>query len=329
MKFTEILLFPIENISTSSFGHGGQPREEWSSPGSPHLPRLLARLRSLAGSLLPLFPKKAEQNLKMVWEVRKKEKVNFLIGTAHFSPYHYRQSLHHYIKGATKIIFEGPLDEESRQKVVSLGMQRNGTEILKSLDEATALKLKKLIEEFFVSQNALSVISSWPLSKDQFLAEFFQNRRPWLAFFQIWAHFLKKHGWLYSLDLEAWQIARKWGKEIIFLETIEEQIAGLEGIPLERIVNFFRKIEFWPELTKNYAQHYAQGEIEALLAATKDFPTRCPSIVENRDPIMFSRLRPIFAEGQGVAFLGTVHLPGINKRLEQDGYELKQIFHIV
>ncbi len=107
-----------------------------------------------------------------------------------------------------------------------------------------------------------------------------------------------------------------------------EQIAGLEGIPLERIVSFLKKIDFWPELTKSYAQLYAAGKIDALLVGTKDFPTRCPSIVENRDPIMFSRLRHIFAEGQGVAFLGTVHLPGINKKLQQEGYELKQILNI-
>ncbi|MGB9699403.1 MAG: TraB/GumN family protein [Thermodesulfobacteriota bacterium] len=264
----------------------------------------------------------------MVWEVKKQDRINFLIGTAHFSPYHYRKSLRHYIEISAKVVFEGPLDDESRKQIVAMGMQKNGADILKGLDEPTVLKLRNLMEDLFVSQNALSLISSWPLSKDQFLSEFFQNRRPWLAFFQIWAHFLRKHGWRYSLDLEAWQMARKWGKEIIFLETIPEQIAGLEGIPLERIVSFLKKIDFWEELTKNYAQLYAEGEIEALLAATKDFPTRCPSIVENRDPVMFSRLRSIFAEGRGTAFLGTVHLPGINKRLQQEEYELKQILNI-
>lgn len=269
-----------------------------------------------------------EKKLKMVWEVSKKGKINFLIGTAHFSPYHYRKSLRPYIEKSTKVIFEGPLDDKSRQQVVAMGMQKNGGDILKKLDEPTALKLRKLMEDLFVSPNALSVFSSWPFNKDQFLSDFFQNRRPWLAFFQIWAHFLKKHGWLYSIDLEAWQISRKLGKEIISLETIAEQVAGLEGIPSERIISFLMKIDLWPELAKNYAQLYAAGKIDALLAATKDFPTRCPSIVENRDPIMFSRLRSIFMEGQGVAFLGTVHLPGINKRLQQEGYELKQILNI-
>lgn len=269
-----------------------------------------------------------EKKLKMVWEVSKEDKINFLIGTAHFSPYHYRKSLRHYIEKTDKVIFEGPLDEKSRQQVVAVGMQKNGTDILKGLDEQVTLKLIRLIEDLFVSQKALAIIPSWPLKKEQFLYEFFQNRRPWLAFFQIWAHFLKRHGWLYSIDLEAWQMARKWNKEIISLETIEEQIAGLEGIPLERIITFLNKIDLWPEMTKNYAQLYAAGKIEALLAATKDFPTRCPSIVENRDAVMFSRLRSIFTEGQGVAFLGTVHLPGINKRLQQEGYELKQILKI-
>lgn len=272
---------------------------------------------------------RGEKKLKMVWEVRKNNRVNYLIGTAHFSPYHYRKFLNHYIKNSNKVVFEGPLDEENRQKVVAMGMQRNGAEILQKLDEQTYFKLKKLIEDLFASPNALSVIPSWPLSPDQFFRDFFHNRRPWLAFFQIWAHFLKRQGWLYSIDLEAWQMASKGNKEIIFLETIEEQIASLEGIPIEKIVSFLKKIDFWPELAKNYACLYAAGNIEALLANTKDFPTRCPAIVEDRDPVMFNRLRSIFGEGEGVAFLGTVHIPGISKRWQQEGYEIKQILNIL
>ncbi len=279
------------------------------------------KLTEIFALLLP----KGERKLRMVWEVSKEDKVNYLIGTAHFSPYHYRKELRHYIERANKIAFEGPLDEESRQRVVAMGMQKNGADLLKTLEEEAAIKIKKIIEDLFVSPNASFILSPWPLNKDQFFSDFFQNRRPWLAFFQIWAHFLKRQGWSYSLDLGAWQIARHLRKEIIFLETIEEQIVALEGIPLERIISFLKKVDFWPEMIKNYAQLYAQGNIEALLAATKDFPTRCPSIVEDRDPVMFNRLRGIFAEGQGIAFLGTVHLPGINKRWQQDGYRIKQI----
>lgn len=266
-----------------------------------------------------------EKDLKMVWEVNNKGRNSFLIGTAHFSPYPYRKSLSRYIKKSAQVIFEGPLDEKSRQKIVEIGLQQNGGNILASLDKATIQKLQRLIADLFFPPHSLTFFPPWQFRKDQSLYEFFQNRRPWLAFFQIWAHFLKRQGWIYSLDLEAFQIASKLGKEIIFLETIEEQIASLEGIPLERISNFLKKIDLWPELARRHALLYAEGKIIDLLSSTREFPSRCPSIVEKRDPIMFARLQNIFAKGQAIAFLGTVHIPGIRERFQEEGYEVRQV----
>ena len=150
----------------------------------------------------------------------------------------------------------------------------------------------------------------------------FQSLRPWMAFFQIWSNFLKQRGWKYSVDLEALKIARQLRREIVFLETIEEQIAGLEGIPVDRIIRFFQKIDQWEEWARSHSQLYLRGDLGAMLAMSQEFPSRCPSIVENRDQVMFERMKGYFAEGRVMALVGTTHIPGIQKRFREEGYEI-------
>ena len=40
-----------------------------------------------------IFPWLREKKLKMVWRTEREEKIGFLVGTAHFSPYRFRKSL--------------------------------------------------------------------------------------------------------------------------------------------------------------------------------------------------------------------------------------------
>ena len=112
---------------------------------------------------------------------------------------------------------------------------------------------------------------------------------------------------------------------MILLETIDEQIAGLEGIPVDRIIRFFQNIDHWEEWARIQSQLYLRGDLEAMQAMTHEFPSRCPSIVENRDPVMFERMKGYFAEGRAMAFVGTTHIPGLHRRFRGEGYEIAQV----
>jgi uncharacterized protein YbaP (TraB family) len=121
------------------------------------------------------------------------------------------------------------------------------------------------------------------------------------------------------------KIARHLRREVVFLETIDEQIAGLEGIPVDRIVRFFQKIDQWEEWAEAHSRLYLRGDLEAMLAMSQEFPSRCPSIVEYRDPVMFDRMKGYFEKGAVMAFVGTTHIPGIQKRFQAEGYRVTQI----
>ncbi|MFH1756486.1 MAG: TraB/GumN family protein [Pseudomonadota bacterium] len=267
-----------------------------------------------------------EKELKTVWKIAKDGRAGFLAGSAHLFPYRLKKSLESYIQSTKVVLFEGPLDDQSMNRVVeqSLKVEEAAT-LYEALDDQTIGKIRKVAGHLFSKPDSLFLILSLTSRGQDPLLAHFKSRTPWMAFFQIWSNLLKERGWQHSVDLEAWQIAIQLGKEIIFLETIEEQIAGLAGIPLERFVHFFKKIDQWGEMFKNHADLYLQGEIEPLLAATTEFPSRCPAIVERRDPVMFERMKGYFARGEAIAFVGTSHIPGIQDRFRAEGYTIRQV----
>ncbi len=272
------------------------------------------------------FFSSAGKELKTVWRVEKDKKVGFLAGTAHFFPHRFQKSLQSYIQSARVVLFEGPLDQEGMDQVVERGSQEGGAaHLYGALDPQTIGNIRRHLGRFLAESRSLSSFFPFPVQSLDPVVVYFQNSRPWMAFFRIYAHFLRERGWKFSVDLEALRIASRLGKEIIFLESVEEQIAALEGIPLERFIRFFKRIDQWEDLAKANVRHYLQGEVEALLDCTDDFPSRCPSIVEQRDPVMFSRMRKFFENGEATAFIGTPHIPGILSRFKAEGYAILQV----
>ena len=107
--------------------------------------------------------------------------------------------------------------------------------------------------------------------------------RPWAAFFSIWGAYLN---WRYSVDAEGYQIARKLGKEIRPIETLDEQLAVLDGqvevmpntysgLPLTveaaRQVNFTRKGWDTSRPTDANSGAWADGMLVAAHMRLEDF----------------------------------------------------------
>lgn len=67
-----------------------------------------------------------------------------------------------------------------------------------------------------------------------------------------------------------------------------------------------------------------EGRYEEMIASTTMFPSRCQSIVDDRDPVLFERMKPFVEEGRALAFVGTTHVMGITRMFEAEGYRVKQ-----
>jgi uncharacterized protein YbaP (TraB family) len=268
-----------------------------------------------------------ERRLRMVWRVVSQEGSSYLVGTAHFFPFSFKRSLADLIGKTGRVLFEGPLDEADMASVRRHGIRTvDGPSLNEALDRATIAKIEKEFAQT-VTGDSRAAFTSYlglfdPSSGNSPLAEI-EHLKPWMAFFTIWAQFLRRRGWQYSVDLQAFEAAQKLGKEIHFLETIEEQVRAMDGIPFEDLVSFVKDIGNWEKYSKDHARRYRKGDIQGLMTATTRFPTRCPSIVESRDPVLFARMIPYIEQGDTIAFVGTTHIRGITRMLEQAGYRVE------
>jgi uncharacterized protein YbaP (TraB family) len=262
------------------------------------------------------------RDLRMGWAVTKRGRRSHLIGAAHFFPYHFRGALRHLIGEAATVLLEGPLDEQAMRKVIEAGRGEQRESLADALDAATVRRI-----------NSALGIPAPPLSSFQLYRELvlgdapeplaveLKGMKPWMAFLHLWNRYRTKDGWTYSMDLDAARIAAELGKDVRPLETIEEQIQALNGIPVERIVSFLANVD-WENYGRTYARQYLEGDLESLMATACVFPTFCESIVDRRDPLLFERMIPFLERGSTIAFLGVLHCRGIIAMLRERGFDV-------
>ncbi len=126
------------------------------------------------------------------------------------------------------------------------------------------------------------------------------------------------------MDVDAFHISVKLGKKIRYLETVEDQLEALDGIPFERFVDYLNHIEHWKGYKELFLKAFLEGEMGKFVSLTNVFPTRCESILSKRDVIFFEGMKDSFAAGETVAFVGVAHIPGIRKLFLDDGYTILQ-----
>jgi len=269
-----------------------------------------------------LFWWKAKR-LRTVWKVERAGCISFLVGTAHFSPYRFQKALTKLIQSAEIVLFEGPLDQESMARVVQYGQQgENSPSLYEALDPSAAKEInKQLAARLNTSSTAGTYLDLIRPTTLDLLKRHTEGVRPWMAFFTLWSAFLD---WNHSMDVGAFQIAQKLGKKVRHLETIEDQLAALDGIPFERIVNYLNHIDHWKAHKELFLKAFLEGDMERFVSMTGVFPTRCESILTKRDPIFFKGIQAAFKEGTTVAFVGVAHIPGIRKLFLEEGYQVTQ-----
>ncbi len=264
-----------------------------------------------------------EKQLRTVWKVEKNGRVSFLVGTAHFSPISFRKALTRLVQNSDIVLFEGPLDQESMDEVARYGSRGEDTpSVYDALDPAVIREInRQLADRSERATMAGSFLDLINVKTSGFFEEHARGVRPWMAFFTTWSAFLNyKH----SMDVEAFHIARELGKEIAFLETIKDQLNALDGIPFDRIVNYFNKFQHWSAHRELFSKVFLKGNVPNYLSITSEFPTRCDSIIGHRDPLFFKRMKTFFEKGRTTAFVGVGHIPGIRKMFLDEGYRITQ-----
>ena len=270
------------------------------------------------------FNRSDEKKLKMIWEVEKNHKRSYLVGTAHFFPHSFKTSLHNCLENVATVIFEGPLDQDNMAKVVKCGADHQSNyHIFDDLDRQSINRITRELAPKCRGRNSFLILNLRKFNVANPLYEMVKGMKPWLAFFTIWSNYLKKKGWIYSVDLEGYTLAEDLGKKIVFLETIEEQVTVLENIARDRIIEFLKRVDQWDELTQDYVRCYLAGDLEQIKSKGLRFPSRHHSVIDHRDKIFYERMLKYLEQGNAVVFVGAPHVPGVSKLLCENGYQIK------
>ena len=271
-----------------------------------------------------IFRKFKQKKLKMIWEVQKNGKVSHLVGTAHFFPYSFRNSLYRCLENARLVMFEGPLDDHNMARVREVGIDRESSDhFFDGLDDETIAGITGALIPVCRTRNSSYLLHFCKVSFKDTVYDLVKGMNPWLAFFTIWSTYLKRNGWKYSVDMEGFNVARELGKKIIFLEAIEEQIKVLENISHDNIIYFLKQVDHWETLANEYVKYYLKGDLEKLRLSGIRFPSRHHTVIDHRDEIFYERMRDELARGEVVAFLGAPHLKGMSRLLLADGYQVQ------
>jgi len=268
-----------------------------------------------------------EKPLRMVWRLEKDGKTSAIVGASHFFPYSYRKTYTSLMRDAKSVLFEGPLDKESMEAIARYGMEGHDTpSVLKELDPEVARKinrrLAKAVEQPGATSTGLAMIRQ---SNSSFLDVYADEVRPWMALFATWSAYLRTKGWRNSMDMEAYAVATRLRKNVCFMETIDEQLSALDGIPFERIVAFLNAFDQWDTYSERFLKLYLEGRYDEMVSTTMMFPTRCESILDDRDPVFFERMKPFIDQGNAVVFVGTTHVRGLAPMFQDEGYLISQV----
>ncbi|MEW6263328.1 MAG: TraB/GumN family protein [Thermodesulfobacteriota bacterium] len=267
-----------------------------------------------------------EKKLKMVWEVTKDGRRSFLIGTAHFFPYSFKKSLTQLLNQSRTALFEGPLDEASQAEVVRAGCRGGeAARLLSGLDQAAIARLAAMLAPVDLIKRTVCCFKSLTGLEEEIVRNAIAGLKSWMAFFSIYSGYLRGQGWKHSVDMEAYRLAGSLHLEIVFMETIQEQIEVLDSLSETQIMDFLRRADQWPEFTRRFVKWYLDGELDELWRNPSGFPTRNPRVIDRRDAVFFERMRSYLERGAAAVFVGVPHVKGIGNLLEADSFSIKQV----
>lgn len=267
-----------------------------------------------------------ERPLRMVWRLERQKAASHLVGSVHFFPYRFRRALRLLVEGARCVLVEGPLEDEDLREVARNGLAPGDIRLSQRLDARTLGRLSRLVADQGRSIEGLAAFcGSTRSAGGDPLKSFLDNTRPWMAFFSLWVAHLERKGWIYHMDRDAAEIGRKLGRQVLHMESLQEQIRALEEIPLERIVSFLTAVDRWGDYSAQYVRLYLRGDLDGLLGLSEGFPSLCEPVIDRRDRILYERMQAHLLAGRALVLVGAPHTCSLRKWLSQDGFMIRQI----
>lgn len=283
----------------------------------------LALMRSSPSARQFLGNEPQRKPFAMLWQAQKNDAVSWIGGTAHFFCHSFEPSFRRLFRQVDTVIFEGPLDADFMARVDQAG-KRLPAGHKPLADLLTEAEIKKLEAVVLGPRGPLARALGMEKKSRADVRWLLRNALPWCAFFTLWTAFLERMGWHESVDMEAWRIARDMGKEVIGMESLEEQLESLGSLPVERVLRFFRSCSSWKRYARQNQSAYLAGDLEKMMGSSAEFPTRTEHVVGRRDQRFRERMRPWLEKGRCAVFVGSAHMVNLRHMLMEDGFSIRQ-----
>ncbi len=260
----------------------------------------------------------------MLWELTKGGRTSWIGGTAHFVCCSFEVAFRALVARVGTVLFEGPLDKETLDEVEQMGKHPDGRHppLTEVLSEAEIRRLERVVRG---PTGRLARLLNAAVPHPADVRGLLADTRHWYAFFSLWAAYLERRGWSQSVDLCAWNTAMDMGKTVIGMESLEEQVASLEAIPLSRVVSFLRDCGDWNAYMRRNMRAYLSGSLNRMLGTTTEFPPRTTRIIDGRNQRFRERMRPFIEEGGTAVFVGSAHMLQLREMLAEDGFTVRQV----
>ncbi len=162
-----------------------------------------------------------------------------------------------------------------------------------------------------------------------------ESMKPWAAFTTL---SMPASSDAAPLDLQLMSAARAAGKEVVGLETVEEQLAVFEGVPEVDQVAMLREVAchhttFQREIME-MVDAYVARDLVALVEQSERYDgvgkqALMDKLLYQRNSRMAERMVPLLAAGHAFVAVGALHLPGergVLRLLEQQGYRVEAVY---
>lgn len=256
----------------------------------------------------------------LLWEVRTAGRApSYVFGTIHLPGERVAQpspAVTSALLGARRFGMEVVLDLDALMRIAGHMRDAAGQGLRAALDPALHTRTVELLAAYGVD------------ARDA------DSLKPWAAYMTL---SLPPDQQGTPLDLVLLGTAQRSGKRVFGLETLEEQVAVFDTLPVSEQSTLLRETVCHHgklrRLTETILAHYRRGDLAALYATAQATETAAQrrlmaTLLTARNARMAERLVPQLAEGSAFVAIGALHLPGpegVLARLAAAGLALRPL----
>lgn len=267
-----------------------------------------------------------QNNKSLLWQVRGNglKEPSYLFGTMHVinsEHYYFGKNAQKKVKNAKTVVFEMDLDKVNIIETGKAALLPEGKSIKDYVSEADYNEIMHFMDDSIGVSPSLFK-SAYSKMKPIFLEQF------------LIIDYLGENPESYETNIA--KLAKNAKKEIIGLETFEEQLKFLDKMPIEsQLENFVESIRNFSETKKSFdemVQKYLEEDIEGLGILINEEDTKekyyQEELLKKRNNNWIPKLKDLFSKGSTFVAVGAGHLAGedgLIAQLKKQGYIVEPI----